>query len=556
MHMKAVVITATSIAIPLIDAINRHREGQTSMTTKSRKQADELAALLRARNPLIVIITKEEDRVEPYIFEAAAAAKYLTNTWDVAQGFADISGKVIGTPDDGYNDPGNALNLIRARAKGEQTGERTVWVFRDALPWLTGLPGAVPQRLLRNLARLLPGVPSARSQAIVLLSAGGDLPPELAAHATVIEWPLPDRDEIGGILDATIKNLPENIRTKALTNGNRDAAIDAAVGLSGEEANACYAKSLVQLGHIDPATVAQEKKRVISRERALEWHDPLPGGLSWVGGLEGVKAWIKTRSVAWSAKARAYGLPKLRGVFLTGISGCGKTLIAKAIAAALGVPLIRWDLNAARSKYVGESEGNIRRSLQTIEATGKCVVLIDEIEKALQGATSGSADGGVAADALGTVLTWMQERSSEAFVIATANDISGLPPELLRKGRFDEVFFVDLPNEVERIAVVEAALRQYKRDPAKVKVDAAAVAAVTDKWTGAEIAQLVPEAMFRAFSDGEREITTEDLIAATEGIVVLSKTAKNKINELRAWGRENARRASAEDETREPAAPA
>jgi SpoVK/Ycf46/Vps4 family AAA+-type ATPase len=403
---------------------------------------------------------------------------------------------------------------------------------------------------------LLPGVKSDCSQAIILLCAGGDLPPELAAHATVIEWPLPDRDEIGGILDATIKNLPESVRAKALTNGTRDAAIDAAVGLSGEEANSCYAKSLVQLGRVDPATVSQEKKRVISRERALEWHDPLPGGLSWVGGLEGVKSWIKSRAVAWTAKARAYGLPKLRGIFLTGISGCGKTLIAKAIAAALGVPLIRWDLNAARSKYVGESEGNIRRSLQTIEATGKCVVLIDEIEKALQGATSGSADGGVAADALGTVLTWMQERASDAFVIATANDITGLPPELLRKGRFDEVFFVDLPNKVERAAVIEAALRQHKRDPNKVKIDASAVADVTDKWTGAEIAQLVPEALFIAFSDGEREITTADLIAATNGVVPLSQTAKQKITALRAWGADNARRASAVDEAPQTAAPA
>ena len=211
----------------------------------------------------------------------------------------------------------------------------------------------------------------------------------------------------------------------------------------------------------------------------------------------------------------------------------------------------RWDINAGRSKFVGESESNIRRSLQTIEATGKCVVLIDEIEKALQGATSGSADGGVAADALGTILTWMQERTSEAFVIVTANDIAGLPPELLRKGRFDEIFFVDLPNTTEREAVLEAALRQFKRDPKKVKVDAAAVAAKTDNWTGAEIAQLVPEALFRAFSDGEREITTADLLAGAEAgkNSILARSAKEKIEKLQAWGKANARPASAEDKT-------
>lgn len=519
------------------------------MSTKSETVAKELAASLRARNPLIVIITKEEARVEPYIFEAAGAANYEFRTWDVAQGFADFNGKVTGTAEE--RDPGAALDVVRIRATGERKGERTVWVFRDLLPWVSGITGAAPQRVLRNLARLLPGVPQDRSQAIVLLSAGGDIPPELLAHATVFEWPLPDRKEIEGILDVTVQSLPADVKANALKNGSRDAAIDAAVGLSGEEAQACYAKSLVQLKRIDPTLVAQEKKRVIARERALEWFDPLEGGLNWVGGLEGVKTWIKSRVVAWTAKARAYGLPLPRGICLTGISGCGKTLVSKAIASALGVPLIRWDINAGRSKFVGESESNIRRSLQTIEATGKCVVLIDEIEKALQGATSGSADGGVAADALGTILTWMQERTSEAFVIVTANDIAGLPPELLRKGRFDEIFFVDLPNETERKAVVEAALRQFKRDPAKVKVDAAAVAAVTEDWTGAEIAQLVPEALFRAFSDGEREIITADLLAGAEigKDSILAKSAEEKVRKLQAWGKANARRASAADET-------
>ena len=306
------------------------------MTTKSQIVAAEIAASFRARNPLIVIITKEESRVEPYIFEAAGAANYDTRTWDVAQGFADISGKITGTPEE--RDPGAALDVIRLRATGERKGDRTVWVLRDILPWLSGLTGAAPQRALCNLARLLPGVPPDRSQAIVLLSAGGDIPPELQAHATVIEWPLPDRDEIGGILDIAIKNLPADVQAGALKNGSRDAAIDAAVGLSGAEAEACFSKSLVQLRRIDPATVAQEKKRVIARERALEWFDPLEGGLNWVGGLEGVKAWIKSRVVAWTAKARAYGLPLPRGICLTGVSGCGKTLVSKAIACCVGCP--------------------------------------------------------------------------------------------------------------------------------------------------------------------------------------------------------------------------
>lgn len=520
--------------------------------TKSENISREVAASLRARAPLFIIITREEARVERYLFEAANAAKYFTNTWDVAQGFADMNGKVI---DAQMRDPLDALSSIRARATGEQQGDRTVWIMRDLLPWLVGTAGAGPLRQLRNLARLLPSTEPERAQAIIILTTGGDIPPELMAHATVIEWALPDREEIDKILTLAIDPLPVAIKDGALKNGSREAAIDAAVGLSGDEAFACYAKSLVQLKRIDPAAVAQEKKRVISRERALEWHDPLEGGLSWVGGLEGVKTWIKDHRDAWTAEARAYGLPTPRGIFLTGVSGCGKTLIAKAIAAAMNCPLIRWDVNATKSKYVGESESSIRRSLQTIEATGRCVVLIDEIEKTLQGATSGSADGGVASDALGTILTWMQERTSDAFVIATANDVSMLPPELLRKGRFDEVFFVDLPNEAERVAVVEAAMRQRGRDPQLVNVNPVAIAKVTKGWTGAEIAQLVPEAMHLAFSDNKREIETGDLLAAAETgkDSILSKTAAEKIAKLRTDMTGRARPASATEVVEKPA---
>jgi AAA+ superfamily predicted ATPase len=502
-----------------------------------------------------VVITREEGRVEPYLFEAAAAANYTTTTWDVAQGLADISGKITG-PD--QQDPGTALNTIRARATGEQRGERTMWIMRDLLPWLSGPGGAAPLRQLRNLARLLPGVAPDRAQAIVILSAGGDLPPELAAHATVIDWPLPDRSEIAALLDTAVQSLPADVKAGALKNGSRDAAIDAAVGLTGEEASSCYAKSLVQLRRVDPKAVAQEKKRVISRERVLEWHDPLEGGLDWVGGLETLKAWLKSRAAAYSPEARAYGVPAPKGTFIFGVSGCGKSLLCKAIATAWGIPLIRFDVGALKSKYVGESEQNIRKAFKIIEAMGRCVVWFDEIEKALQGATSGSADGGVSADALGAILTWMQERQGESFVIATANDVSQLPPEFLRKGRWDELWFVDLPNDVERVAIVEAALRQYKRDPKKIDVNATLVAAATKGFTGAEIAALVPDAMFVAFNDKAREIGTIDLLNAAEAAKdsILSKTAERKINVLRQEWAGRAKPASATPRPAEKVAPA
>jgi hypothetical protein len=513
------------------------------MPTKSQLQANDISALWRARNPLLWVVTKEEQRTERYLIEAASAAGYVTRTWDVAQGVCDISGNVI-MPD--KLDPDSALDEIKARAVNSRPGERCVWIMRDLAPWLSGPGGMATQRRVRNLARMLPGVVLDRAQAIVILSAGGDVPAELAGHATVIDWPLPDREEIADILDAAVASLPDEMQKTACPNGNRDAAIDAAVGLSGEEAAACYARSLVQLRKIDPATVSNEKRRVIARERVLEWHDPLPGGLDVVGGLENLKAWLVDRAKAYKPAARAYGLPAPKGIVIVGVSGCGKTLTSKAVASAWGIPLLRLDMGALKSKFVGESEGNLRKALKVIEAIGRCVVWIDEIEKAMQGATSGSADGGVAADALGTVLSWMQERQGEAFVIATANDVSALPPELLRKGRFDELFFVDLPNETERASVLHAALRQHGRDPDALKLRHADLVRATEGFTGSEIASLVPDAMFAAFGDDGREINSADLIAVATLVVPLSKTADKKIAELRAWSTGRARPASKE----------
>jgi SpoVK/Ycf46/Vps4 family AAA+-type ATPase len=199
-------------------------------------------------------------------------------------------------------------------------------------------------------------------------------------------------------------------------------------------------------------------------------------------------------------------------------------------------------MGALKSKFVGESEANIRKAFRVIEAIGRCVVWLDEVEKALQGATSGSADGGVSTDALGSVLTWMQERQGEAFVVCTANEIRGLPPELLRKGRFDEIFWVDLPTETERVAVLKAALRANKRT--ETEIDYTEVAVACREFTGAEIAAIVPDAMFKAFADGARPITTQDLVEVAGELYPLVKTAGTRIEELRSWSQGKTRRAS------------
>ena len=405
---------------PLIIQHPKEHTMSDQVQTRGQVVAADVSALLRARNPLIWIVTREEARVEALLIEAAAAAGYVPRMWDVAQGFTDIAGKQSNDLR-GSEDPAAALTLIGSRSNGLK--ERGVWIMRDLAPWLDGAVGLTTVRTLRNLARSLPGAPREQAQAIILISPKSEVPAELAGHATVIDWPMPDRAEIAAILDAAIEGLPEELQLTAAPNGQRDAAIDAAVGLSGEEAQACYARSLVQLRKIDPVLVASEKKRVVSRERVVEWYEPLKGGLDAVGGLDNLKAWLQVRKSAYSPAARAYGLPAPKGALLVGIPGTGKSLTAKAIATAWSVPLLKVDLGALKSKFVGDSEANLRKVFKLIEAIGRCVVWFDEIEKALQGATSGSADGGVSSDALGAVLNWMQERQGEAFVIATANDV-------------------------------------------------------------------------------------------------------------------------------------
>lgn len=492
---------------------------------------EDLSALLRARNACLWVVSREEVRVERAILEAAGAARYEAVYWDCATGLSDGSGKSL---DSSLRDPARMLATIN------QNTLRRVYVLRDLVPWLKD-PALCRQ--LRSLARALQVLPVSEARAVVVLTPSADIPLELQGSVTVLDWPLPTRDEIGAVLDSAVAALPDSMRQGALVNGVREAAIDSAMGLTADEAASCYAKSLVTTKSIDPKQVGNEKRRVIARERVLTWSDPDPRGLGAVGGLDALKAWLTERRSALSKKAREYGLPSPKGVLFVGVPGCGKSLTAKAVAGAWGLPLLRLDLGALRSKWVGESEANIRKALQVAETVAPCVLWLDELEKALGGATQGAADGGVSADALGAVLSWLQECKAPVFVCATANNVEALPPELLRKGRFDEMFFVDLPAPSERVEILEAALMQYGRAPRGL-VDGAAVAAATDGWSGAEIASLVPSAMFTAFADNAREITTADVLAAAASVVPMSISSSDRIASLRSWARGRCRPAS------------
>jgi len=511
----------------------------TDTKTAGAQCAGDISALLRARNPLIWCVSREEARTERILLEACAAAGYAPRFWDCANGISTYDGSTINA---GAIDPAAALAAVRDNT------ERAVWVLRDLPAWLRD---PTVTRALRSLCRSLPMAPRDQARAIIVVTPSAEIPPELAGHAIVVDVPLPDRAEVAQLLDAAIAALPEELRAGAAPNGQRDAAIDGALGLTAEEAQSTFARSLIVNRRVDPVTVSGEKRRVISRERVLEWFDPLPAGLAGVGGLENLKAWLTQRRAAFSPAARAYGLRAPKGVLLVGVPGCGKSLSAKAIAAAWQMPLLRLDLGALKSKFVGDSEANIRKALKVAETVSPCILWLDEIEKALAGATQGAADGGVSGDALGTILNWMQERAGSVFVVATANDVSKLPPELLRKGRFDEVFFVDLPTATERAAILHAALREYGRDDG---IDCAPLADMTADFTGAELAALVPDAMFAAFADGARPPTAKDLVDAARVTVPLARTAAERIKALREWAQGRARPASIADARPEGAA--
>jgi len=506
--------------------------------TAGAKMAAEVGALLRARNALLWVVSPEEGRVERALIEAATAVEFDVRLWDCVGGVTNAVGKEMPPGREG-GDPAACLQAIR------DSRERSVWIMRDLHSWVKD---PTICRALRSLARSLQSTTRNEARAIIILAPSADVPPELADHAIVVKWALPDRAEIGRIFDEAIeplgseeglKKFPDAFAQAKLT---REACVEAAVGLSAEATAACYSKSLVtQDKRMVPAVIAAEKKRTIGG-KGLEWFDPDPRGLDAVGGLEPLKAWLTIRQSAFTQRARDYGLPLPKGVFLVGVSGCGKSLIAKAIASAWGVPLLRGDLGAAKSKWVGDSEANIRALFAVAEALGQCVLWLDEIEKMLGGATGGAADGGVSSDALGVFLSWMQERKGQVFVIATANDVTKLPPELLRKGRFDEMFFVDLPTQVERRAILSVTLAERGRDA--FDIDVVKVAKACETFTGSEVAAIVPDAMFAAFSDNERNITTEDLLTAAKAVVPLAKMAADKVEGLRTWAKDRARRAS------------
>ena len=373
---------------------------------------------------------------------------------------------------------------------------------------------------------------------------------------TVVDFPLPSEQQIRQILDDKIKL---NTESKVLTVDLGDDALErlakAALGLTAFEADQAFAKAMVDDNHLsagDVAIVQQEKGQIVRKSGVLEMVTSTVK-LSDVGGLGNLKTWLTKRSGSWLDEAQLYGLPAPKGVLVTGVPGCGKSLTAKAMASAWSLPLIRLDIGRIFGGLVGESEQNMRSALKTAEAVAPCVMWIDEIEKGFAAGASGTGDSGTSARVFGTFLTWMQEKTSAVFVMATANNISLLPPEFLRKGRFDEIFFIDLPTTVERKMIFSLHVTaRLKAGPAlgDLVVDDGltdALAALTEGYSGAEIEQSVISACFDAF-DGRRALTSDDLQRAITNTVPLSVTQAEQIAALRAWADVRAVAASAPED--------
>lgn len=480
----------------------------------------ELDVYLRARSTLMCVVSFEEERVIECIksvCKASKPARALT-VWD----HADYAETMVG---DGGSDFGvkDALTMLEAIDKAN--GDR-VFVLKDFHQCWKGQDKVV--RKLRNLARKL----KFTKKTIIITMPASQIPEELRDDVLVLEFPSPGFEDLSEILEGLAKT--PGLRVE-LTRDGREKVVRSALGLSANQAQRVFAKAIVSDGVLDDRDIGlinAEKKQIIRASGALEFFAPSET-IDDVGGLEVLKQWLRMREEDFSQAARDYGIPEPKGLLLIGIPGTGKSLTAKMVAGLWRLPLIRLDVGALFGGYVGQSEENTRRALALAETVSPCLLWIDEIEKGL---AHGGGDSGTSSRVFSSILTWMQEKAKPVFVVATANDVGSLPPELQRPGRFDQAFFLDLPAEVERRQIFEVHIRKRKRPVADYDLDR--LAKVSAGYVGAEIEQAVIDAMHIAYYDPDnrrRDFTTKDILEALKGRVRMSESQREAIGVLRQW---------------------
>ncbi|MFM7086806.1 MAG: AAA family ATPase [Cyanobium sp.] len=479
--------------------------------------ADQLDLLIRARTPILWIRSLEEERLERLLEQAARRlGGRLLLRWDFISGLE-------GLPNRRGEAARNPLAATEALASVPPE-QGAILLLRDFHRYCED---AGVCRKLRNLSLSLPEVP----HTLVISAPEWRLPAELEDCVHVLDLPLPTAQEIAELL-ASIAMAGGH----PLEPGVLEQLSSACHGLSERRVRQLAARALARkgrLGEADLVEVLEEKRQAIARSELLEYC-PSEATPADIGGLEGLKHWLQQRQRAFSEEAQRFGLPLPRGVLLVGPQGTGKSLTAKVIAHSWGMPLLRLDVGRLFAGLVGASEARTREMIQRAEAMAPCVLWIDEIDKGFgfaPGGSSGAGDGGTSQRVLASVLTWMAEKNSAVFVVATANNVERLPAELLRKGRFDEIFLLELPSRSERMAILDLQLRRRRPQHSialQVLVDR------TEGFSGAELEQTVIEAMHLAFGEG-RELLEADLITAASQVVPLSRTAREQLEALRAW---------------------
>lgn len=492
---------------------------------------EELSILIQAQYPLIYLVTSEEERAESAIaLIATHKPEKRVFVWTLTRGIIEYG---EGSPQHGTIPPQQAFEFaIRQK-------DPAIFVFKDLHPFLQdGTGSAEVVRWIRDAIAAFKGT----KKTIILMSPFQQIPIELEKEVAVLDFALPSMVELETVLSKQLMAVPG----KPLETDVREKLVKAALGLTKDEAEKVYRKASVTANRLtgeEVEIILSEKKQLIRRNGILEYIED-DGTLASVGGLEELKHWLTQRSNAFTERARSYGLPQPKGMLILGVPGCGKSLIAKTTARLWGLPLLRLDMGRVYDgSTVGKSEANLRAALKTAESISPAILFIDELDKAFGGAGgSADSDGGTSSRIFGSFLTWMQEKTSPVFVMATANRVERLPSEFLRKGRFDEIFFVDLPTAEERQDIFRIHLMKRRR--AIDRFDLVQLANVCEGFSGAEIEQALVAAMYEAFAQ-DREFTQLDIIAACRATVPLSKTMSEQVTALRDWARQRARPAAA-----------
>jgi hypothetical protein len=507
-----------------IEAVSRHA------SVVSQHEA-RLEALLRAHFPLVYLHTSEEERA----LESLRRIRQTMSTtrtvglyvWSETRGLRDADGRPVGAGTTG--DPVVALQYV---AESDLEG---IFVFLDLHRHFT----PVTTRLIRDAVWAV----KRQHKSLVVLSPVLSLPPELEAQASLFFYDSPDLDDMRALVNRSVVEVLGD-QAPAVEGDWQENMAAAVLGLTRDEARRTVCRALLRAGGAVPACIEdvfQEKRQAVRKSGVLEYCAPGLRGDD-VGGLGELKTWFARRRQAFTAHGDRFGLARAKGVVLAGVPGCGKSLSAKALAGEWNVPLLRLDMGRIYGSLLGQSEARLRQALHLATCVSPCVLWIDELEKAFAG-LGRAQDGGATQRIFGSFLTWLSDNTAPVFVVATANDISKLPPEFTRAGRFDAVFFVDLPGAAERESIFAIHLTRRGRQPADY--DLAALAAGTEGFSGAEIEESIVNALYQAFEDQQRPLTNDDLLAGCKEIIPLSRTRVNELVKMRAWARLNARPAAA-----------